>query len=291
MSRRRRRSKRHRILPFFAVVLSALLVWSVWGNTALTRTDIVYRSPQVPASLDGMVIAQISDLHDAQIGTDNHDITAMLRDIRPDLIVLTGDMVDSNRVELDRSLSLIGQLTQIAPVYYANGNHEAALSYNAYRSFTRAMADLGVTVLEDKSEVLTYRSAPFQLIGLNDLGFISGGLSTKIQTLQGSLTLLTRDDLFTLVLAHRPELIDTYAACGPQLVLCGHAHGGQLRLPLIGGLYSPGQGFLPKYDAGLYTKGATSIVVSRGIGNSNFPLRFNNRPEIVVITLRSALSN
>ena len=90
---------------------------------------------------------------------------------------------------------------------------------------------------------------------------------------------------YTLLLSHRPELFDVYSGCGVDLVLAGHAHGGQFRLPLVGGLIAPNQGLFPRYDAGLYTSGSTSMVVSRGLGNSVIPLRFNNRPEVVLVEL------
>ena len=91
--------------------------------------------------------------------------------------------------------------------------------------------------------------------------------------------------MYSVLLAHRPELIETYAAYGADLVLSGHAHGGQVRLPFIGALYAPGQGFLPEYDSGLYTVGETDMIVSRGLGNSLIPLRVNNRPELVIAVL------
>ena len=284
-AKRRRRKRRTGSLVLLALIV--LVLWTLWGNTALVRTDIEFSSAAIPAAMDGFVIAQVSDLHDAELGKNNADIVDMLSDVKPDLIVLTGDMIDSNRGNIDRSVALVEQLIAIAPVYYCNGNHEAALSYNDYHRFTRSITEAGAVVLEDRSEVLTYHGAAFQLIGLNDLGFLSGGISQKRAAMKNALTLLNRDDLFSIVLSHRPELMEEYTACGADLVFCGHAHGGQARLPLIGGLYSPGQGLFPKYDAGLYRSGKTSVIVSRGLGNSTFPLRFNNRPEIVVVTLRS----
>lgn len=288
MSKRRRRRRRHPFLSFFALALIALAVWSLWGNTALEGNELTFSSGNVPPALDGFVIAHVSDLHDAVLGKDNSDIVSMLEKRRPDIIVLTGDMVDSNRGNTERSVALMEKLTRIAPVYYVNGNHEAALSYSEYQRLVQGFTAAGVNVLEDRSELISFRGETFQLIGLRDVGFIPGSIGEKRQQMQNALYFLERDDLFSLVLAHRPEFFDNYAACGVDLVLCGHAHGGQFRLPLIGGVYSPGQGLWPKYDSGLYNMGDTSMIVSRGLGNSNFPLRVNNRPEILFITLRSA---
>ena len=91
---------------------------------------------------------------------------------------------------------------------------------------------------------------------------------------------------YRIILSHRPEHFKKYVAAGYDLVLSGHAHGGQFRLPVIGGLYAPGQGILPEYDSGVYTDGRTDMVVSRGIGNSGFPIRFNNNPEVILLTIR-----
>ena len=288
MKSQRRRGKRHRVLALFALVVSALFVWTAWGNEALERTDVTIRSSRIPKAMNGFTIAQLSDLHDAELGHDNADIVDMLRDIRPDVIVMTGDMVDSNRTNIDLSVSLARQIVGIAPVYFVNGNHEAALSWNEYHRFTRELSQAGVIVLEDRSEVLSYNGAAFQIIGLTDPGFIPGSLEEKFAAVQNALTLLKREDMFSIVLAHRPELLNEYAACKAELVLTGHVHGGQFRLPLIGGIYAPSQGFFPEFDAGLYTQGETQMYISRGIGNSAFPFRFNNRPEIVVYTLASS---
>ncbi|MBO7385328.1 MAG: metallophosphoesterase, partial [Clostridia bacterium] len=168
-----------------------------------------------------------------------------------------------------------------------SGNHEAALSWDDYHSLTRRMRAPGVQVLEDQAVAISRGGTDIQLIGLKDLGFIPGSIPERRQEVANTLRLFARDDMFTLVLSHRPELMDEYAQAPCELVLCGHAHGGQVRLPLIGGLFSPGQGLFPKYDAGFYFEGGTAMYLSRGIGNSNFPLRFNNRPELVLIELKA----
>lgn len=97
--------------------------------------------------------------------------------------------------------------------------------------------------------------------------------------------LMDDNDGYTILLSHRPELFTTYTASGVDLVFTGHAHGGQFRIPFVGGLVAPNQGFFPEYDAGLYTAETTNMVVSRGVGNSIIPLRINNRPELIVVTL------
>ena len=130
------------------------------------------------------------------------------------------------------------------------------------------------------------------LIGLDDPGFAAGEgwtLSEGLDQTQARLSALLAQagDRFSLVLSHRPELLPAYADAGADLVLSGHAHGGQVRLPGIGGLFAPGQGILPRLTSGVYARGETRLVVSRGLGNSSFPLRVFNPPEIVTVTLRA----
>ena len=150
------------------------------------------------------------------------------------------------------------------------------------------LENTGVVVLEDKAMQLEYNGDDITLIGLSDPSFTLKGdmfgevpamVDTKLRGLIGD------KDNYTILLSHRPELFEAYVNCGVDLVLSGHAHGGQFRLPFIGGLVAPNQGLFPKYDAGLYTKGDTNMIVCRGLGNSIIPIRFNNRPEIVLLEL------
>jgi len=146
---------------------------------------------------------------------------------------------------------------------------------------------LGVTVLEDEQIILEKNAEAICLIGVDDPSFqtdyLLGDTATVMNTKLKTLT--SEDNAYTVLLSHRPELFDTYVERGVDLVLSGHAHGGQFRLPLIGGLVAPNQGLFPEYDAGLYAFDGTNMIVSRGIGNSIIPFRFNNRPEVVLIEL------
>ena len=210
----------------------------------------------------------------------------MLAGCEPDIIVMTGDLIDANRTDIDLTLRFAEGAVGIAPVYYVTGNHEGAVM--EYWILREGMAASGVNILSDRVCRLTRGGDMLLLAGLDDPNFatreeISEGFPAMIQNKLARLT--GGSDEYTVLLAHRPEYIDSYAAGGADLVLSGHAHGGQIRLPFIGGLAAPGQGLFPKYDAGLYTVGGSDMIVSRGLGNSLFPLRVNNRPEIVMITL------
>lgn len=243
-------------------------------------------SSRIPPAFSGFRIAQVSDLHNAEFGKDNSTLLRMLSESGPDIIVITGDLVDSTHTDIDTALSFAKEAVQIAPVYYVTGNHEARLT--EYGRLRTGLETAGVTVLEDKTVWLERDGGKIMLIGLSDPDFTVKGdmfgevpsmVGTKLESLAGS------EGSYTILLSHRPELFETYADCGIGLVLSGHAHGGQFCLPLIGGLIAPNQGLFPKFDAGLYTDGSTDMVVSRGIGNSIIPFRFNNRPEIVLVEL------
>ena len=260
--------------------------WIAWGNQALQRSEMTIVNPKIPAELDAFCIAQISDLHNAQFGTGNRRLLEMVRAAQPDCIALTGDLVDSRRTDLHVAVSFARQAVQIAPVYYVPGNHEARLA--EYAQLKAGLQRVGVVVLEDQCVLLEHNGGIMALAGLRDPGFAYAGRMQLVPAaIQKKLmALLDRRELYSILLVHRPEWIGAYACGGADLVLSGHAHGGQFRLPLLGGLFAPGQGIFPKYHAGLYTVGSTNLVVSRGVGNSLFPFRVNNRPEVVVVRLR-----
>ena len=147
----------------------------------------------------------------------------------------------------------------------------------------------GVAVLENERAEIELSGETISILGVDDPSFNTDYLfGDSAAVVSNTLTeISTGDDGFALLLSHRPELFDTYVACGMDLTLSGHAHGGQFRLPFVGGLVAPNQGLFPKYDSGLYTDGGTNMIVSRGIGNSILPFRFNNRPEVILIELKA----
>ena len=281
-----KKKTRRWIAAIAAAAVLSLLGWAlVWGNTALVRADVLVCSNGIPEAFDAYRIVQISDLHDAQIGENNEKLIAMTAETEPDCSVLTGDFVDSSRFHPERSLSVAESLVKLAPVYYVSGNHEAIIPDADYQALTDGLRGLGVCVLEDESAELTRDGQSIRLIGLTDIGFHPGTLEEKKDALRTALSALLPEDEFSVTLAHRPELMDVYTECGAPLVLSGHAHGGQIRLPGIGGLIAPGQGLFPKSTEGKYEENGTTLVVSRGIGNSVLPLRVNDRPQIVVVQL------
>lgn len=281
----KRKRKRWIVLAALCALLACLIPYLLWANAALTVSHV--ELDLLPGE-GSFTIAQVSDLHNAEFGGGNQELLAMLEEAQPDLIAITGDLVDSRRTDPAPALAFLEGAVELAPVCYVTGNHEFR-AYDAYQDLKSQMEELGVIVLENESMVL--EEVPLRVIGLDDpsFGVRSDPSATPEQILQGALTALApqagEEDLRTVLLAHRPEYVELYAQHGADLVLSGHAHGGQVRLPGVGGLYAPGQGFLPAYTSGLYQIGETSLVVSRGLGNSLFPLRVNNRPEVVLVKL------
>ena len=275
-----------KILCILAGMILILLLWTAWGNTALELNTYTISSRALPDAFDGYLIAQVSDLHNAEFGDGNERLLKMLREAEPDMIAITGDLIDSRRTDLAVALAFAKEAVQIAPCYYVSGNHEARVS--EYQELKAGLAAAGVTVLDDAQVKIEVSGESITVIGVNDPSFSADYLSGDAAVIDQKLSELAAEDPgFTLLLSHRPELFDTYVDHDIDLVLSGHAHGGQFRLPLIGGLVAPNQGLFPKYDAGLYSEGNTNMIVSRGLGNSIIPVRFNNRPEVVLIELES----
>lgn len=280
------KTKKRFVLLCTLTVLLALLVWTAWGNTALMVSSFTVSSDRIPARFSGYRIAQVSDLHNAEFGTGNTKLLQAISESTPNIIVITDDLIDMNHTDTDIAFDFVKNAVQIAPVYYVNGNHEAALSQ--YDELKAGLKSVGVTVLENKAIPLEHNGSTVTLAGLSDPNFaIRNDVFDETPAMVSTILndLMGNENGYTILLSHRPELFETYVSCGVDLVLSGHAHGGQFRLPLIGGLVAPNQGFFPKYDAGLYTDNDTNMVVSRGIGNSIIPVRFNNRPEVVLIEL------
>ena len=271
----------------FAAVFAVLVVWVVWGNSALELNTYTITSSRLPKSFDGYRIAHVSDLHNAQMGTDNEKLLAMLREAEPDIIAITGDLIDSRNTNVDVALHFVQNAMKIAPCYYVTGNHEARV--NEYNELKNGLISAGVIVLEDDYVEICADGESITLIGANDPGFQTDYLLGDSEAvMQSELSALRTDrDGFTILLSHRPELFDTYVNHDFDLILSGHAHGGQFRIPLIGGVVAPNQGLFPEFDAGIYTAENTNMLVSRGVGNSIIPFRLNNRPEVILVELKS----
>ena len=277
--------KKHIIMLAIVTVLILLIIWIAYGNTDLEIYKYNVKSEDIPSEFDNFRIVQISDLHNAEFGENNEKLLLMLKQADADIIAITGDMIDSRNTDIDVAISFAQKAVNIAPVYYVNGNHESRV-LGEYEKLKQGLTDAGVTILENSSADITIGDEAITLIGINDPTFRMDIVDdTMEQNIAHQLVNVIPDnDNYKVLLAHRPEYFDVYAG-KVDLVLSGHAHGGQFRIPFIGGLVAPGQGFFPEYYEGSHIKENTEMIVSRGIGNSIIPFRINNKPEIIVAEL------
>lgn len=270
------------IIVLAVAVIVALIVWIIWSNRAVELTK-----KSINAKIKGLKIAHISDFHNAKFKNNNEKLLTLISNTNPDIIAITGDLIDSRHTNLQNSIDLASNLVKIAPCYYVPGNHESRMP-NEYGNLKTALENLGVTILDDEKITLEKDGKTFTLIGIRDPMFeLSKDSMEKAKSvIAKKLAPLTQNDnTYKILLSHRPEAFDKYVENNINLALTGHAHGGQAQLPFIGGLIAPNQGFFPKYSEGLHQKENTSMVISRGLGNSLCPIRFNNRPEVILIEL------
>ena len=260
------------------IFILGIVLFFRYENHHLVVSCYSYQNDKIAAEMDGYRIVQISDLHNAKFGQNNEKLIRKIASLEPDMIVVTGDLVDSNHTDLDIAIHFMESATQICPVYYVTGNHEYWLDEKDRTKLYTEMEKAGVFLLQNEAVTISFSETFFSLIGLDDRSLSDGTLSSLVQDCDS--------DYLRVVLAHEPQYIEKYSQTGVDLVLCGHAHGGEFILPFVGAVAAPDQGLFPKYTAGEYRMGNTTMYVSRGLGNSVIPIRLFNDPEIVCVELR-----
>lgn len=269
------RKKHWWILPVLAILVILTLI--ALDEQLILRTYTVV-SPKLTAEVR---LAVVTDFH----SSDNaEEVAAMVASCAPDVVLLVGDMFDDDTQNrpTERTLSLMRQLSAQYPCYYVSGNHEAWTG--EMDALYQQTEEAGVTVLRMSSGVLTVRGQRIALCGIPDPYemVFSGAPDTEEQIRQALEDVDSAD--FTVLLAHRPELLAKYAQFPFDLVVSGHAHGGQVRIPgVLNGLYAPNQGWFPKLAGGAYTQNGTTLIVSRGLAVRTRLPRIFNRPEVVLV--------
>ena len=280
--------KRHIIRKAVYLCLIVFFIWIFLDNALIHTTYTTVQINGLPESFSGYRIVQVSDLHNNLYGINQSYLLASVAAAKPDIIVITGDLIDRNTADVDNAMAFVERAVEIAPVFYVSGNHESAI-LNKYKDLMIRMGQAGATALENDTCTLFSGEDAITLAGIRDPAFDWGRSSADAADTQIKKTLEGTDrEQVTILLSHRPELLKTYSENGIDLVLSGHAHGGQVRLPFIGPVYSPSQGLFPKLTSGLYREGETQMYVSRGIGNGIAPFRFNDGPELAVLILEPA---
>lgn len=267
----------HKKILILILIIIILIPFCLYQNKHLVITTYTYESEKLGADLDGYRIVQISDLHNATFGKENKKLLETIRSCLPDIIVITGDLVDSNHTNVERAVAFVKEAVKIAPVYYVTGNHEYWLAPSENEQMMQGILAAGAYDLDDEAVCIEKGDSSFMLIGLDDQHLSDETLKNLRQEQKNELS---------IVLAHEPQYLQNYANAGADLVLTGHAHGGQIRLPFVGGIVAPDQGFLPEYTLGKYNRADTEMIVSRGLGNSIIPVRLFNYPEVVCVELR-----
>lgn len=267
------------ILSIIAILVGA---YNIWDNNRVQLTNIEISNNNIPVEFKGKRIVQVSDFHNSMFGKDQSKILEKLKEAKPDFILITGDLIDKRNTKIDVAVSFVKDALNIAPIYFVTGNHE--LLSGEYNILRTKLIDEGIIVLDNESVILKSGQSTLKLSGIIDPGKIEG--SGKVKKVNASLASIEGESAdFSILLAHRPDLFEVYAKYDYDLIFSGHAHGGQFRFPFIGGLLAPDQGFFPKYDSGLFRLGKTTMIVSRGLGNSIFPFRLFNGPELIVVEL------
>lgn len=268
-----------------AGILTAAFLWD--GNKHLTVTNYTFSHILLPKSFSGFRIVQISDLHNVKFGRGNQKLLNRVKMMKPDRIAITGDLLYAPSSNMENALDFVAGAVMLCPVYYVPGNHEAAM--DIYPELKQRLQDTGVIILENSKSAVVRDGSMLKVAGITDPSFYADDEVTDKSEIVKELMEETaiEEDVFSILLAHRPEYFSVYADFGVELSLTGHAHGGQIRLPWVGGLYAPGQGVFPKYASGMHRLIDQYMIVSRGLGKSAFPFRIFNRPEIVCVELKS----
>lgn len=271
-----------RIALAVLVTLAALfaLLFADSANRLVT-TDYTVTSARLPADFDGFRIVQLSDLHAAEFGKDNAQLVRAVAAAQPDLIVLTGDFIEAED-QIPVTLALARQLVPLAPVYFVSGNHDWAS--HAIDALFDGLADAGVTCLRNEFVTLQHGAGSIVLAGVDDP---NGRADMPTPDRVAAAVQAEHPGAFTVLLGHRNYWVGEYPTLPVDVILCGHAHGGVVRLPGVGGLIGTDRTLFPDYTAGMFASGQYQMIVSRGLGQIAQLPRLLNNPEIVCLTLRT----
>lgn len=279
-------SKRRKII--YAVILTVILLFAIPGlynGLCIRHYEIETEKVSTPVR-----IALITDLHSCKYGDNEEKLISAIEQQQPDIIALCGDFFDDERPD-DNSEALLQGIADKYPCFYVTGNHECWSSSEEYTEKMNILNSYGVHILSGNMETIDVNGQNINICGVDDPeAIIPGGSTPAADTFEEQLKCLEalpENDNFTILLSHRPERFEDYDSSCFDLVLCGHAHGGQWRIPgILNGLYAPNQGFFPEYAGGKYVRDDMTMIVSRGLARESTRIpRFYNRPELVVIDI------
>lgn len=270
--------KKGMLFVMFAVVLAIGAMYIYKGTKTIDITTYQIESNKINNDIK---IALLTDLHSTEIDDGNKKLIQMVRDSNPDIICYSGDMINWTDTNYEVTLELTKELVKIAPVYYGLGNHEYYKYVEKNRDFMDMFAKAGAIMLNNTYETLSINE------NIIDIGCICEAPEQYEKYKPDIVDRMELSEHFKLLLAHTPELyMGALNDKKIDLALSGHAHGGQIRIPYIGGVYAPDQGFLPKYTSGCHKINETTLIISRGLGDHTIIPRINNNPELVIIEIK-----
>ncbi|PKM49008.1 MAG: phosphoesterase [Firmicutes bacterium HGW-Firmicutes-7] len=270
-------------------IIIFLIVFLYLENNQIEVSNFTIDMRELPREYEGFRIIHLSDLHNKLFGHGQKNLVNIIENEKPNIIVITGDLIDRRRYNKANAILLIEKLVDIAPVYYVTGNHE--WWSGKYETLRNDIESTGVHILSDEKTEIIYGKKVINIMGIDDPAKYYEEYAKSdngIRIINEKIDMLLADikeEQVTILLAHRPELFNLYKEKNINLVLCGHTHGGQVRLPFIGGLMAPSQGLFPEFDGGKYKNKEVTMIVNRGLGNSIFPIRIFNKPQVGVIIL------
>ncbi len=268
---------------FFIVLLLGFLYWQTYG---IKTINLLFENENIPKNFDGVKILHLSDFHNSKPCLEK--TIQIAKKEKPDYIFFTGDIIDSRKTDIKIAEKLLIALNEICKVYYILGNHEVRIKN--LQEFKETVKNTKTLLLENEKITLNNNGDIISLIGICDQNLSSNKTTSKMQKENYKnhiKRLAVADNTFKILLIHRPEYFREYVENGYDLIFAGHTHGGQFNIPFTDiGVYVPDQGLFAKYAKGIKTKDKSTLVISSGIGNSSFPFRLFNRPEIIAVTLK-----
>lgn len=287
----------YKIIFIFIGIFILMYLYTKYNVNTLEVTKYVVENKKVPKEFDGYNIVQISDLHSKLFGENNKKLIQKIKSLNPDIVVVTGDLIDGENNNYNVALDFMKEISKLYRVYYIIGNHEQKSLIkkykDEYKDYFNKLHQIDFVNLDNNKVEIVKGDSNINLYGLTVpyscykyLFDNQETTSIDINFLEEKLGKVDREQ-FNILLAHTPFYFDEYEKWGADLTLCGHVHGGIVRLPLVGGLLSPDRKFFPKYDLGEYIKNKSTMIVSKGLGGSKVLIRVNCKPEIVNIKLKN----
>ncbi|MCG8401214.1 MAG: metallophosphoesterase [Firmicutes bacterium] len=253
-------------------VAIAVLFYSVWTTNFLVVQKYNVSVKDLPPAFEGFTILHLSDLHSKEFGVGQEKLLNLINGQDFDLVAITGDLVDKRNPDCEPGLRLVERLSH-KPVYFVPGNHDWWTGFE----YRHQLEESGARILQNQAEKFIWKGNHLWVIGVDDPYLGRDNLKQALMEVD--------DTSPKILLAHAPNIYDSAIESEIDLVMVGHTHGGQVRLPVLGAIIAPGQGLFPKFDYGLFSSGHTAMIINGGLGESGLPIRFNLKPEIVIITL------